>query len=94
MSVTRHLPQANNVVELTRTFNRVWDAINSGESERRQAVDQIRSSVSGLNDRVDNMAGASFNDDSMLLINSVIFLGSKFLMVVLRLKILYSVVMP
>ena len=60
MSVTRHLPQANNVVELTRTFNRVWDAINNGESERRHAVDQIRSSVSGLNDRVDNMFTAIY----------------------------------
>ena len=60
MSVTRHLPQANNVVELTRTFNRVWDAINSGESERRQAVDQIRSSVSGLNDKVNNIFTAIY----------------------------------
>ena len=60
MSVTRHLPQANNVVELTRTFNRVWDAINIGESERRQAVDQIRSSVSGLNDKVNNIFTAIY----------------------------------
>ena len=60
MTKTRHIPQSMNLPEFTRTFNRVWDAINQGDDERREATARIQSSVSSLSNQVNNLFTATF----------------------------------
>ena len=60
MTKTRHIPQSMNLPEFTRTFNRVWDAINQSDTLRDESNAQIRSSISGLSSQVNNLFTASF----------------------------------
>ena len=60
MTKTRHIPQSMNLPEFTRTFNRVWDAINQSDTLREESNAQIRSSISALSSQVNNLFTAAF----------------------------------
>ena len=60
MTKTRHIPQSMNLPEFTRTFNRVWDAINQSDNERRESTTSLQSSVSSLSNQVNNLFTATF----------------------------------
>ena len=60
MTKTRHIPQGLNLPELTRTFNRVWDAINQSDVARETATQQIQRSVSSLNTTVSTLFTAAY----------------------------------
>lgn len=60
MTKTRHIPQSMNLPEFTRTFNRVWDAINQSDNERRESTNSLQSSVSSLSNQVNNLFTATF----------------------------------
>ena len=56
----RDIPQNINLPELSRTFNRVWDAINQSDNERRESTNSLQSSVSSLSNQVNNLFTATF----------------------------------
>ena len=56
----RDIPQNINFPELSRTFNRVWDAINQSDNERRESTTSLQSSVSSLSNQVNNLFTATF----------------------------------